>query len=155
MVRDGSFPETDIPAPKPGERLSLEQEYVMVRDGSFPRRIIVERRIIAERRIFLLFWPWNWRQAPTNFRLMPSVELETGMSLFFGVALVEFRVKERSVSTMIRLGLEYVFLILRKGARLAGGGKVRLGDDPSRTRVISYSKERRSPGWRRQDPSRR
>ena len=41
---------------------------------------------------------------------------------------------------MIRLGLEYVFLILRRGARLAGGGKVRLGDDPSRTRVISYSK---------------
>ena len=27
---------------------------------------------------------------------------------------------------------------------MAGGDKIRLGDDPSRTRVISYSKERRS-----------
>ena len=32
MVRDGSS------RPQPGERLSLEQEYIMVRDGSFPRR---------------------------------------------------------------------------------------------------------------------
>ena len=31
------------------------------------------------------------------------------------------------LSTMIRLGLEYVFLILRRGAHWAGGGKIRLG----------------------------
>ena len=71
---------------------------------------------------------------------------------------------ERSVSTMIRLGLEYVFLILRRGARRAGGGKIRLGpgdigllgsEDPSRTGDFnSYSKERRSPGWGLKDPSR-
>ena len=40
------------------------------------------------------------------------------------------------------------------GAHRAGGGKNRLGKDPSRTRVISYSKERRSPGWGWEEPSR-
>ena len=28
-----------------------------------------------------------------------------------------------------------------------------LGDDPSRTMIYSYSQERRSPGWRLEDPS--
>ena len=39
--------------------------------------------------------PWNWKQAPTIFWLLPawSSELETGMSHFFGVARVEFRVE--------------------------------------------------------------
>ena len=39
------------------------------------------------------------------------------------------------------------------GVHRAGGGKVRLNNDPSRTLVISYSKEWRSPGWRRKGPS--
>ena len=38
--------------------------------------------------------PRNWKQAPTIFWLLPawSSELETGVSHFFGVARVEFRV---------------------------------------------------------------
>ena len=39
-------------------------------------------------------------------------------------------------------------------SHLAGGGKIRLGDDPFRTMIYSYSQERRSPGWRWKDPSR-
>ena len=78
---------------------------------------------------------------------------------------------ERSVFTMIRLGLEYVFLILRRGAHRAGGGKIRLGpgniallgsgahragggkvrladdpslhNDPSWTRICFFNPERR------------
>ena len=57
--------------------------------------------------------------------------------------------------------------IHRRGARLVGGGKIRLGDflfpEKALTGLeversvsgISCSQERRSPGWRRKDPSRR
>ena len=43
--------------------------------------------------------PRNWKQAPTIFWLLPawSSELETGMSHFFGVARVEFRVEFLSI----------------------------------------------------------
>ena len=50
-------------------------------------------------------------------------------------------------------GLEVERSVSRRGAHRAGGGKIRLGDDPSRTMIYSYSQERRSPGWRRKDPS--
>ena len=43
--------------------------------------------------------------------------------------------------------------LLLYGLHRAGVGKIRLGKDPSRTTTYSCSKERRSPGWRRKDPS--
>ena len=58
-------------------------------------------------------------------------------------------------------------VIQRRGAHRSGGGKNCLGpwekileakrsvsEDPSRTWEYSYSKERRSPGWRWKEPSR-
>ena len=64
-----------------------------------------------------------------------------------------------------RLGLGNMSL-LRRGAHWAGGGKIRLGDFsfPGKALTgleagrsvsgISRFQERRSPGWRREDPSR-
>ena len=73
------------------------------------------------------------------------------MFLFSGEALTGLEAT-RSVSALIRLG-PFFLLILRRGAHRVGGDKIRLGDDPSWTLIYSFSQERRSPGWRLEDPS--
>ena len=85
------------------------------------------------------------------------------MSLFFRVARVEFRVKfrvEAGPSAIVdNRGRARNLLAQRrrnavkpysKERRSPGWGR----EDPSRTMIYSYSKERRSPGWGREDPSR-
>ena len=120
---------------------------------------------------------WNRSRGLLASELQRLFRLSYGsllhLDLFPGEAVTERSVSKISCSQERRSpgwrwkDPSWGFLIPRRGARRAGGGKIRLenflfpgealtGLEAERSvSKISRSQERRSPGWRRKDPSRK